>query len=126
MYLSDIANMEYYLENDCYCPGEIYDGTGFFFQIFKPDEECMMLIDGEYRGDKVTSVLCRDQILNFWIEDNKIVTAERYDATENNISEIKQLLTGRKLKAEFNEFEKGKTQKSLQEIMKVANAIIVN
>lgn len=126
MYLSDIANMEYYLENDCYCPGEIYDGTGFFFQVFKPDEECVILIDGEYLGDKVTSVLCRDQILNFWIEDNKIVAAERYDATENNISEVKQLLTGKKLKAILNEFEESKTQRSLQDIIKIADAIMID
>jgi len=31
MQLKDIANMEEYLENDCYRPGEIYDSTGFFF-----------------------------------------------------------------------------------------------
>ena len=34
---SDIAR---YLENDCYCPNEIYSSDGFFYQIFKADEEC--------------------------------------------------------------------------------------
>lgn len=40
MQLQDIADMKDYLENRCYCPYEIYDITGFFFQIFKPETEC--------------------------------------------------------------------------------------
>ena len=30
MKLKDIADMNDYLENRCYCPYEIYDMTGFF------------------------------------------------------------------------------------------------
>ena len=28
--LKDILDMEYYLEHECYCPGEIYSFDGFF------------------------------------------------------------------------------------------------
>jgi hypothetical protein len=33
MKLKDIADMEDYLENRCYCPYEIYDMTGFFLTV---------------------------------------------------------------------------------------------
>ena len=124
MKLSDIANMVDYLANDCYCPGEIYDSTGFFYQIFKPNEDCKLICNGTYKGDAVTAVVCRDQIITFWVNDNKIFNAERYDATENNISEIKALLTGEKRKIKLDEFHAGETKKSIEEIMKYADAII--
>ena len=43
MKLKDIADMEDYLENRCYCPHEIYDISGFFFNCFEPDVECELL-----------------------------------------------------------------------------------
>ena len=47
MKLKDIADMEDYLENRCYCPYEIYDMTGFFFNCFEPEVECELLAEGE-------------------------------------------------------------------------------
>ncbi len=38
--LKDIKDMERYLKEDCYCPGEIYGPDGFFFQIFTIDHDC--------------------------------------------------------------------------------------
>lgn len=129
MKLKEIANMEKYLQEDCYCPGEIYDMSGLFFQVFKADEECRLLVNGKTRtkDQTITCVLCRDQILNFWIDsDNKIVSAERYDATENNIKEIVNLLTGKIKRVILDEFEEGETAKSIAEIMKYADAICVS
>lgn len=129
MQLKDIANMEKYLQEDCYCPGEIYDMSGLFFQVFKADEECRLLVNGKTKtkDQTITCVLCRDQILNFWIDsDNKIVSAERYDSTENNIKEIVNLLTGKIKRVVLDEFEEGDTAKSLADIIKYADAIYVS
>lgn len=41
--LKDLYNMEEYLDKECYCPGEIYSFDGFFFQIFKADQDCKYL-----------------------------------------------------------------------------------
>ena len=128
MRLKEIANMEKYLQEDCYCPGEIYDVSGFFFQIFKADEECTLLTNGKSKNndDTITCVVCRDQILNFWINsENEIVSAERYDATENNIKEMVNYLNGKNEKVTLDEFKNGQTAKSLAEIMKYADAIMV-
>ena len=72
-------------------------------------------------------VICKNQIINFWIENNKkIINAERYDATENNINQMLQLLQGEIQKIQLDEFNEGETQKSLKEIMSIADAIIVD
>lgn len=127
MQLKDIANMEEYLENDCYCPGEIYDSTGFFFQVFNAEDACKLLLRGSYKGEDVTAVICKNQIICFWIENNKkIVNAERYDATENNVSEIVAVLSGKKTKIRIDEFEKGKTEADLNKLMSIADAIIID
>lgn len=127
MTLSDVhPYMREYLQNDCYCPGEIYDVTGFFFRTFEPDDVCTLLVKGSYKGEDVTAVVCKDQILCFWIEKDKIVSAYRYDATENNTSEICSALTGKKEKIVVDEFENGKTAANLKEIMSIADAIIVD
>ena len=46
MKLKDIADMNDYLENRCYCPYEIYDMTGFFYELFYPETECTVLVSG--------------------------------------------------------------------------------
>lgn len=127
MTLKEIANMEEFLENDCYCPGEIYDTSGFFFQIFSAEDSCTLLVKGTYKDDDVTAVICKNQILCFWIENNKkIVGAVRYDATENNVSEIIAILTGKKTSMRPDEFEEGKTEADLKKIMSIADAIMID
>lgn len=127
MILNDIANMENYLQNDCYCPGEIYDVSGFFFQVFSKDDECTKLGETTKEDKKVIGVACKNQIINFWIKDSKIVSAERYDATENNIELVKLYLSNQNIKdMQIDEFEKGSTEKSLDEILKFADAIMIN
>ena len=105
MTLSDIADMDDYLENRCYCPYEIYDMSGFFFQIFKPETECKHLYI-EITGDNVDSCV-------------------RIDATENNIEQVLKFMNGEIEKMTFDEFKKGATAKSLEEIFEVADAIMV-
>ena len=127
MQLKDIANMEEYLEKDCYCPDEIYDVTGIFFQVFSPEDSCKIIYKGSYKDDDITMVICKNQIINFWIENNKkIINAERYDATENNINQMIQLLQGKIQKIQLDEFEEGATEKSLNDIMSIADAIIID
>ena len=127
MQLKDIANMEEYLENDCYCPGEIYDCTGFFFQIFNAEDSCKLLLKGSYKGEDVTAVICKNQIICFWIENNKKITdSVRYDATENNVSEIVLVLSGKKTTMKVDEFEKGKTEADLNKLMSIADAVIID
>lgn len=127
MQLKDIANMEEYLDNDCYCPGEIYDSSGFFFLIFTAEDNCKLLIKGSYKGEDVTAVICKNQILCFWIENNKKITdAVRYDATENNVSEIVLVLSGKKTTMKVDEFEKGKTEADLNKLMSIADAVIID
>ena len=131
MILKDIhKDMERYLEYDCYCPGEIYDVSGFFFQVFKADEECREISRGaDYRNpeDTVITVVCRNQLINFWVRGDKITGAERYDATENNIRIMPLAIAG-KLSPEdrLDEFKPGETAKSLNEILSMADAVLMS
>ena len=121
--------MEKYLEEDCYCPGEIYDVSGFFFQVFQADEECKLLTNGNSKDsdNTIVCVICRNQIINFWINtENKIVFADRYDATENIIKKMINYWHGKSDKVTLDEFNKGEHSKSLAEIMQYADAICIS
>ena len=122
--LGDLYDMNYYLENKCHCPGEIYDISGFFYQVFHIDDKCILLCEGKLKDDDVVAVVCKDQILAFWVENKHIISAERYDATENNISEIKALLTGKKDHITLNEYDGKDSKKSLSELMQLVDAVI--
>lgn len=133
MKLRDVhSDAERYLAEDCYCPGEIYDVSGFFYQVFNADEECKLV--GEWKSCNpelfIKCVICRNQLLNFWInrDEDKVVSAERYDATKNNINVMKKFISGeesiRGLK--LNEFEEGSTVKALEDVLMYADAIIIS
>lgn len=124
MKLREILDMEEYLQNRCYCPGEIYDPNGFFYQIFKSDDECCMV--GENEG--VVAVACGNQILYIFKEDDKktVNDVTRVDATENNIKIIKELINGKTPIGKLDEFKPGSSQKALDEVMGIADAIIID
>ena len=129
--LSDIADMDDYLENRCYCPYEIYDMSGFFFQIFKPETECRCLIAGERGAIYSMFVIAKEnydaleQIIYIEITGNNVDSCVRIDATENNIEQVLKFMNGEIEKMTFDAFEKGATAKSLEEIFKVADAVMV-
>lgn len=131
MTLSDIADMDDYLENRCYYPYEIYDMSGFFFQIFKPETECRCLITGERGAIHGMFVIAKEnydaleQIIYIEITGNNVDSCVRIDATENNIEQVLKFMNGKIEKMTFDEFKKGATAKSLEEIFKVADAIMV-
>ena len=130
MLLKDVHDdIERYLENDCYCPGEIYDVSGFFFQVFRADEECKEISRGvDYRNpdDTVITVVCRNQLINFWVRGDQITEAERYDATENNIRIMPGVIAGTLKRVQIDEFKPGETAKSLKEILSMADAVLMN
>ena len=130
MLLKDVHDdVERYLENDCYCPGEIYDVSGFFFQVFKADEECKEISRGvDYRNpdDTVITVVCRNQLINFWVRDDKITGAERYDATEHNIRIMPEVIAGTLKGVQIDEFKPGEAAKSLKEILSMADAVLMD
>lgn len=125
--LGDIADMDEYLANRCYCPGEIYDVTGFFFQVFTPETECKNL----WVNDKAVSVIAKEspealeQIIYIEITGNKVDNCVRLDATENNIEQVLKFMKGEINKVSLDEFENGATAKSLEEVFSIADAIMM-
>lgn len=124
--------MQDYLEHRCYCPGEIYDMSGFFFQVFSPETICSLLTEGN-RGAihgkfvMATSIHtdARPQIIYIEIEDDKVHSCVRIDATENNISQIMQFMRGEIEKMVFDEYKETDTVKALNEILSIADAIMI-
>ena len=129
--LGDIADMNDYLENRCYCPYEIYDMSGFFFQIFKPETECKRLISGERGAIHGAFVIAKtnpdalEQIIYIETTGNNVDSCIMFDATANNIDQVLKFMNGKIDKMTLDEFEKGATAKSLEEISRVADAIMV-
>ena len=131
MKLKDIADMEDYLENRCYCPHEIYDMTGFFFNCFEPEVECELLAEGERGSIHGTFVLAKpsqfneDSLQIIYIEHtNGIVdSCIRIDATENNKEQILKFLSGEIEKMHIDEYADTKTDEALREVFSIADAI---
>lgn len=137
MKFKDIENAEEYLEKRCYCPHEIYSPDGFFYELFSPDDEVEMVAESDERKLKLikaTSQMndsCKPQlIMIFYSNDqpNYISDMERVDATENNLKGLKGLVEDGKAFEGFkiDEFVPGSTEKSLNEVMSVADAIMVS
>ena len=135
MKLKDILDMEKYLAERCYCPGEIYSDDGFFFQIFEGDSECKII--GERKDEKLNfiSVIstpvgenAKPQILAIFRNNEltKIEDIVRYDATENNIKLVKKIVAKKVDKGSFDEYEKGSTAKALKEVFSIADAIMID
>ena len=135
--LKDIYDMEYYLENKCYCPGEIYSFDGFFFQIFDKEDKCEVI--GKRGKDNILtngdySLICvlaeHDdyvQLLNICVneETGEIEDIIRVDPTENNIKLVKEVIKNNKTNLKFDEFKKGETAKKLNEILKLSNGLVM-
>lgn len=135
------ADMARYLAEDCYCPGEIYDITGFFCQIYKPETTCIVIATNGER----TAVVAKPwnfkkggyseedklQALIFWHDDDekpgRIIGAQRVDATENNIEVLRKVVDGDKPDGtKLDEFEEGSTAESLREIMEICDLVLVD
>ena len=131
MKLQDIADMRDYLENRCYCPYEIYDMTGFFFQLFKPETNCTLLADGEMGELHGKFVVAKsgknaeEQIIYIEITDNKVVGCTRIDATENNKKEVLAFMNGEVDKMTIDEYRIGAKKEALEEIMRTADAVMI-
>jgi len=89
-----------YLENKCYCPHEIYDSNGIWYQLFYPDTVCKIVQSNEYRS-AVVAKASKDsdpQIIIFWHDDEStpesIIEARRMDVTETNLLIAKQIVKG--------------------------------
>ena len=124
MKLGDIADMEDYLEYRCYCPHEIYDLSGFFYQYFYPDMDCTLIISGVRGAIHGSFVIVGNQIIYIEISDNKVDSCIRMDATENNKHVILDFMAGKTDKMTFDEFEEGATEKAVKDVLKYADAIM--
>ncbi len=131
--LKDVLNMTDYLQNDCYCEGEIYSENGFFFEVFEPDAECKVLgsankVHAMFVIAKPVGERAKAQLLAIFVnEDGKTIDdITRYDATDNNIRLAKEFISGRTERARFDEYEQGSTAKTLDELLHIADAIIVD
>lgn len=57
----------------------------------------------------------------------RIIAAQRIDATENNIEILKSIVRGEKPDGrKIDEFKPGSTQKALNEVMSLADAVMID
>ena len=131
MKLQDIADMKEYLENRCYCPYEIYELNGIFFQCFKPDTECILLVEGEREGWTFSlhgkfviakaDDYYKDEIIYIEITDNEVDDCIIFDATENNKHQIVSFMNG-----EIDEMKLDSYDSNLSDVIDTCDCIMVN
>lgn len=121
-------DIERYLEEDCYCPNEVYSIDGFFYMLVFADSECVLLGKYRYKERNVLLVATTSGeekepiLLTIWINDNdKVSNMERYDLTEHNIKEIKAVLNGEKDCLRLSEHEE--LVKRTQKILSIADCV---
>lgn len=126
-------DMERFLQEDCYCPGEIYDLTGFFFRVYTVQDECRLI--GQ-REDKLAVVLTTrgggreddyPQVVTFHLEEGRIVDGRRVDATENNVEIVSALIrredvSGRRL----DEYVPGSAAESVRRVLSMCDMVMVD
>lgn len=128
-------DMERYLREDCYCPGEIYGVDGFFFLVFTVEDECRLI----ERSEDMTAVIAttqrggedlkKPQAIMFWHDegDGRIIDAQRVDATENNVEILRTIVHGGKPDGrEIDEFEPGSLEKQVKKVLDLADAVMVD
>lgn len=118
MQLKDIADMEDYLNDRCYCPYEIYDLSGFFCEIFEPDTECELLsIRDEDAFVVVTSEYGKQEIILIYLTDGKVDDCVRFDNTENNRKQVSDYVSGKIDLMHIDEYPETNTQGELEKIL---------
>ena len=110
MKLKEIADMNDYLENRCYCLYEIYDMTGFFYELFYPETECTVLVSGS-RGA---------------IHGIFVITSSDPIGNINGKEQIEKFMNGEIDKMSFDEFDDTNTSKELEKVLSVADAICIS
>ena len=133
MKIKDVhPDMERYLIEDCYCPYEVYEPTGFFFDLFYPDYECLCI----KQTDDVSIVIASGlhdkdkecpQCLFIQHRGGKVIDVTRVDATDNNIDLLKRLADGESCEGrKLDEFKEGSTARSLAEMFSLCDAVIID
>lgn len=128
-------DMERYLREDCYCPGEIYDLSGFFYQVYEVSDECRLIERSEDRT-AIVAITVRGgeedpspQAIMFWHDegDGRIIDAQRVDATENNVGILRAIVRGGKPDGrKIDEFEPGDTARQLRKVLSMCDMVMVD
>lgn len=120
-----------YLKHDCYCPNEVYDVTGFFYNLVYEDAECKLLGDYSDRKDSGRVFLVatynsnsKPILINVWYNDERIEGMERYDLSEQNIDQMKKYWNGEIEPKDIEFSEKDDLIKSLNELMSISDLVM--
>lgn len=128
---------EKFFLNDCYCPNEVYDLTGFFYKLYYPDDQFsyVMRIDDVFDDDTVTHVgISRNEFLLVFTYGSEsengvegtIADMQRVPINKNNYLALKDML----MKVPCDEMHEltpdGDSLKSLNKILSMSDAIMVS
>ena len=135
MILKDVhKDVERYLEQDCYCPNEVYSVDGFFYQLVFADAHCEVIgtfpdpfkVDGKITFVVTASGEKHDHpiLLNIWYTSEQVTSMERYDYSEHNLDQILRYFKGEISKVRLSEEEE--LEKSVSDMLKYADAIMIS
>lgn len=98
-----------WLQDDAYCPGEIYDASGVFYRIFSADDKVRLLTaveclaNGEDPDSEDAKIVYRefayvedaDCIVCVMSDEERALSAVRFDATVNNLMQVRDNAAGK-------------------------------
>lgn len=101
-----------YLIEDCYCPNEIYDFSGFCYMCLYDSDDCKVIYkDSKYLiivalFDNTHLTQSLPQIVLFDIKNEKISDSTRFDVTSNNIQVLTELIKNGKMVNKVDTYSK--------------------
>lgn len=118
-----------YLREDCYCPGEIYDVSGFFCIVYSADDECDVI---EHSDDATAVVMLRasgreserQQAVMLWHDADRVLDALRVDATDNNRGILRSLVRGEEPDGRIDEYVPGNLARSVERVMSFTDIVM--
>ena len=128
-------DMGRFLQEDCYCPNEIYGIDGFFYMLFTKDDDCLLIERNEERAAVVCTIsngkaIDEPQAIIVWYDGespDRVIAAQRVDATENNVGILRSIVRGEKPDGRtLDEFEPGSLKKNVAKVLDFADAVIVD
>lgn len=124
-------DIERYLQEDCYCPNEVYSVDGFCYMLVYADSECKLLGKFKSKYDSediflVATTADKDKpiLLNIWCNEEKVTGMERYQLTEHNINQMKDFFNGKIEIVTLSEHDE--LLRQTQEILSLADCIAIS
>lgn len=126
-----IPDADRYLAHDCYCPGEVYDLTGFFYEVYSGDDWFTPLVrTGAFfdDGSETWVGICRGEFLIVMMDADgtRVENMQRVPIGPNNWRFFAEVVRNGEV-VEGLHLDPGEdTMRSLRRLMSMSSGVVIS